>query len=98
MDGANLTFADLNRASLRGANLRAVEVHNSDGDATGQFWPTNLTETVFNDATLSDALFRQAKLEDTHFEGADMTNAQFHDCKLSEEILAVVRNAGAKVS
>jgi uncharacterized protein YjbI with pentapeptide repeats len=76
--GANLRWADLHRANLRGANLKWADLRNANlGGA--ELIQADLSGTYLAGATLSGADLRGARVNATDLSGADLRGAKNWD-------------------
>jgi uncharacterized protein YjbI with pentapeptide repeats len=73
--GANLRWADLHRANLRGANLKWADLRNANlGGA--ELIQADLSGTYLAGATLSGADLRGARINATDLSGVDLRGAK----------------------
>ena len=78
---ANLTYADLRGANLRGASLNCANLVNADLEGA------ELTHANLTRANLVGADLRSANLTDANLTGANITGADLHGANLTNAIL-----------
>jgi uncharacterized protein YjbI with pentapeptide repeats len=96
----NLENADLRKANLKGANLRASDLDESDLSNVNlsgadleraKLYNANLSNSILTGANLQFAKMRGANLSKADLSGANLRWARLQDVKLNDAILTNVR-------